>query len=159
MLVSEYNKIVYEYSNRICRFADKMLMDKEAARDIAQEAFVRLWQHKENVDPLKVKAWLFTTAYRLTMDHISRNKKYVRGQAIPDRGEEQTPHDLKAVIHMLLKQLPEIQRSVLLLRDYEGYSYDEIARILDLNESQVKVYLFRARVKMKNYIKDLRLVL
>jgi RNA polymerase sigma-70 factor (ECF subfamily) len=51
-----------------------------------------------------------------------------------------------------LEQLPEIQKTVLLLRDYEGYDYEEIGNITNLNASQVKVYIFRARTFLKNYI-------
>ena len=66
--------------------------------------------------------------------------------------EESTYSDLKEILNEAAARLPEIQRSVLLLRDYEGYSYKEIGEITDLNESQVKVYIYRARVLMKNYL-------
>lgn len=72
---------------------------------------------------------------------------------------EMPNHDLKEVIEDCLAGLPEIQKSILMLRDYEGYDYKEIGEILDLNESQVKVYLFRARNKMQAIIKDLNLVI
>ncbi|RLD49112.1 MAG: RNA polymerase sigma factor, partial [Bacteroidetes bacterium] len=60
--------------------------------------------------------------------------------------------DLKEVLDEALKKLNEVQRSVILLRDYEGYSYQEIGEITGLSESQVKVYIYRARVFLKNYI-------
>ena len=60
--------------------------------------------------------------------------------------------DLKEILNRGLDQLPEIQKTVLLLRDYEGYDYAEIGSITNLNESQVKVYIFRARTFLKNYI-------
>jgi RNA polymerase sigma-70 factor (ECF subfamily) len=60
--------------------------------------------------------------------------------------------DLKEILNEALNKLPEIQRSVILLRDYEGYNYAEIGEITNLNESQVKVYIFRARAFLKNYI-------
>jgi len=68
-------------------------------------------------------------------------------------------NDLKEVIDDALKTLPEIQRSLILLRDYEGYPYDEIGKITGLNESQVKVYIFRARTTLKNYIGTLENVI
>ena len=67
--------------------------------------------------------------------------------------------DLKEVLNEAVDRLPEIQRSVVLLRDYEGYSYEEIGRITGLNESQVKVYIYRARVALKNYIGSLDVVI
>lgn len=60
--------------------------------------------------------------------------------------------DLKKVLREALDTLPEIQRSVVMLRDYEGYSYEEIGGITGLNESQVKVYIYRARMALKQYI-------
>jgi RNA polymerase sigma-70 factor (ECF subfamily) len=69
-----------------------------------------------------------------------------------DQGHSSGYSDLKEVLNEAVNQLPEIQRSVLLLRDYEGYSYKEIGEITDLNESQVKVYIYRARIFMKNYL-------
>ena len=68
-----------------------------------------------------------------------------RGQAVPG--------------HEALNTLPEIQRSVILLRDYEGYNYDEIADITGLTLSQVKVYIFRGRQKLKQYIGSIEAVL
>ena len=62
---------------------------------------------------------------------------------------------MKELIDKGLARLPEQQRSIILLRDLEGYNYKEIGEILDLSESQVKVYLFRARKKMKDMLKDL----
>jgi len=66
---------------------------------------------------------------------------------------------VKQVLDQALRLLPEIQRSVILLRDYEGYSYQEIGEITRLNESQVKVYIYRARVFLKNYIGKLENVI
>jgi RNA polymerase sigma factor (sigma-70 family) len=61
-------------------------------------------------------------------------------------------NDLKEILNEALEKLPEIQKSAILLRDYEGYDYKEIGEILNLNESQVKVYIFRGRQTLKNYI-------
>ena len=71
---------------------------------------------------------------------------------------QQTP-DLQQVLHNAVNRLPEIQRTVVLLRDYEGYSYEEIGEITGLNESQVKVYIFRARAYLKSYIGSLEKVI
>ncbi|MDG1659286.1 MAG: RNA polymerase sigma factor, partial [Crocinitomicaceae bacterium] len=66
---------------------------------------------------------------------------------------------LQEVLQSALERLPEIQKTVVLLRDYEGYNYTEIAEITDLSESQVKVYIFRARKALKTYIKRLDIVI
>jgi RNA polymerase sigma-70 factor (ECF subfamily) len=66
---------------------------------------------------------------------------------------------LSEVLEEALNRLTEIQRSVILLRDYEGYSYQEIEQITGLNESQVKVYIYRARLALKKYIGSIETVL
>ena len=67
--------------------------------------------------------------------------------------------DLQKILHEALDQLPEIQKTVVLLRDYEGYAYDEIGEITGLKESQVKVYIFRARKKLKELLISVEAVL
>jgi len=67
--------------------------------------------------------------------------------------------DIKEILDEGLRRLSEIQQSVILLRDYEGYSYEEIGEITGLNESQVKVYIYRARVFLKNYIGQIERVI
>jgi RNA polymerase sigma-70 factor (ECF subfamily) len=66
---------------------------------------------------------------------------------------------LNEILEQALKRLPEIQRSVILLRDYEGYSYQEIGEITGLNESQVKVYIYRGRLALKKFIGSMEAVL
>ena len=159
MLINHYNQSVHDYSNRVCRFVDKLLLDSATAKDITQEAYLRLWENRHTVDFNKVRAWLFTTSYRLSMDHIKQKKRFDAEEYIPEGSIEQENPDLKKVIHDALSLLTEQQKSIILLKDYEGYSYEEIGEILQLSESQVKVYLFRARKKIKEYIGDLKLVL
>ena len=74
-----------------------------------------------------------------------------------EAGFERSSHaqDLKKVLEKALTRLNETQRSLVLLKDYEGYSYEEIGQITGLNESQVKVYLHRARIQLKNYLVSL----
>lgn len=159
MSLTLYNQSVQDYSNRVCRFVHKLLMDKAVAKDITQDAYLILWENREKVDFEKVRAWLFTTAYRLSMDHIKRQKRYAGEEHIPEWFVEPEQPDLKKIVNDALVLLSEVQRSILLLKDYEGYSYEEIGVMLNLNESQVKVYLFRARKKIKDHIGDLRLVI
>lgn len=72
--------------------------------------------------------------------------------------ESKNRFELKEIIDLAMQKLPELQKSILLLRDLEGYNYKEIGEMLNLNESQVKVYLFRARKKVKDQIKDLSII-
>jgi RNA polymerase sigma-70 factor (ECF subfamily) len=154
MNTSEYNRCVNDVSDGLYRFLLKNTKERAMAQDLVQEAFMRLWERHKDVDAEKGKSWLFTTAYRAMIDYI---RKQSRMEALePDRHKpEATEHgysDLKEILNLAVEQLPEMQRSVILLRDYEGYSYREIGEITGLGENQVKVYIFRARMFLKKYI-------
>ncbi len=124
------------------------------AEDIVQDCYEKLWKNVQNVDGTKVKSYLFTTAYHTMIDCIRKEKRasYSNDLNLPEEGHENSYSDLGEILEEAVNRLPEIQRMVLLLRDYEGYSYHEIGGITGLNESQVKVYIYRARVYLKNYI-------
>ena len=154
MTVTEYNKAVEDHSNGIYRFILKSIKDTERARDIVQDSFVKLWIKHETVTAGKVKSYLFSTAYHTMIDMIRKESRLTNlEQAHEYEYSHQDQYtDLNEILHRAINLLPETQRSVILLRDYEGYSYEEISEITGLNESQVKVYIYRARVFLKNYI-------
>ncbi|MDG1330829.1 MAG: RNA polymerase sigma factor [Crocinitomicaceae bacterium] len=160
MTTKEYNLAVDEYSDNIFRFALKQLRNEMSAKDIVQETFTKVWAKHEEVQYEKVKSYLFTTAYHAIVDWVKKEK---RSGDIETAGQEAThvdaEVDLQEVLHEALNRLPEVQKTVVLLRDYEGYNYSEIAEITELSESQVKVYIFRARKALKAYVKRLDLVI
>jgi RNA polymerase sigma factor (sigma-70 family) len=160
MTRKEYNIAVDEYSDNIFRFAMKHLRNEMSAKDIVQETFTKVWIKHEEVSYEKVKSYLFTTAYHAIVDWV---KKESRSGDIENTkessGDPSINFDVQEVLTEALDRLPEMQKSVVLLRDYEGYNYAEIAEITGLSESQVKVYIFRARKALKEYIKRLELVI
>ena len=161
MTAKEYNISVDAYSDNIFRFALKQLRNEMSAKDIVQETFTKVWIKHEEVSFEKVKSYLFTTAYHAIVDWVNKEKRNGDFEAVSDTisSEQIASCDLQEVLHEALNKLPEIQKTVVLLRDYEGYNYSEIAEITKLSESQVKVYIFRARKTLQEYIKDLDLVL
>lgn len=161
MTTSEYNTSVDQYSDGIYRFILKQLRDEERARDIVQDTWEKLWVNREQVEIGKVKSWLFTTAYHRMIDVIRVQKRTSFVEETPDYhdADHQPSVDLKKWIDQALNTLPEIQKTVVLLRDYEGYSYDEIGEICQLNESQVKVYIYRARLAMQKYLVSVEAVI
>lgn len=161
MSIEHFNKCVDDHSDALYRFILKNIKDEEKARDIVQDSFEKLWQKLESVNPDKVKSYLFAVAYHKMIDVLRKDKRRV---GIDSIGEEQHSHnqqynDLNQILNEAVGRLPDIQRSVLLLRDYEGYSYDEIAVITGLNESQVKVYIYRARMYLKKFIGSVEMVI
>lgn len=154
MTVTEYNKSVDLYSDGIFRFILKNIKDEDEAKDIVQDAYEKLWIRAFDVSYNKVKSYLFSTAYHTMIDKIRKNKRITKLDEVNDDLGIYTDsyNGLHEVLNKALTQLSEIQRSVILLRDYEGYAYNEIAEITDLSESQVKVYIYRGRLALKKYI-------
>ena len=154
MNTKEYNQSVDDYSDHVFRFILKNIKDEERARDIVQDSYEKLWRNAGNVNADKVKSYLFTTAYHTMIDVIRKEKRqsYLEDYQIPEETHDRQYSDLAEVLQIAVGQLPEIQRTVILLRDYEGYSYKEIGDITSLSEAQVKVYIYGARVFLKNYI-------
>lgn len=161
MTVADYNTAVDAHSDGIYRFALKHLRDADLAKDVVQESFARLWVKVEEVEAGKAKSYLFTTAHHIMVDEVRKGSRSTR---MEDHHEDlqwssQSQPDLQRVLEAGLAQLPQVQRSVVLLRDLEGYSYEEIAELTGLNLTQVKVYIYRGRTALKDYIGKLELVL
>lgn len=161
MSIEHFNKCVDDHSDAVYRFILKNIKDQEKARDIVQDSFEKLWQKLETVSPDKMKSYLFSTAYHTMIDVLRKDKRQVEFDFASDvnYSHDSQYSDLNEVLHEAIGRLPEIQRSVLLLRDYEGYSYDEIAQITGLNESQVKVYIYRGRMFLKKYIGKMEILI
>jgi len=134
------------------------LHDREDAEDIVQDVFEKLWVNRGKVEPTKAKSWMFTTAHNAMINFSTRKsrmsfydemERFEKGEIIPNSFEA------NEVVNRAVSILPPIQKSIIILRDLEGYSYQEVGEILDLSESQVKVYLFRGRRKIKKQLKGL----
>lgn len=159
----EYNIAVKEFSGRLYGFALKYLQNTDDASDIVQDVFEKLWKNRKKVEPVKVKPWLFTCAHNAMINLIKKKSKMTYVDSMPNVSRETEPsheenYEMKEVIEKTLSQLPPVQKSIILLRDLEGYNYKEIGEILELSEAQVKVYLFRARNKIKKQLKDLTIL-
>lgn len=151
--IVQYNQAVDDWSDSIYRFILKNVRDTDLSKDLVQDTFEKFWLKREDVDAEKVKSYLFTMAYHLVIDHTRRQKfkgEFNEITSTPSYSPDY--NNAQEVLEQLVNELPEIQKAVIMLRDYEGYSYQEIAEITSLNESQVKVYIFRARKYLKERI-------
>lgn len=154
MTEREYNECVRNYADNVYRFILKNLRHEEDARDVVQTAFEKLWRNRQEVSPEKSKSYLFTIAYHQMIDHLRKAKRIVLKDEF---AEEEKIHSrpaprIKQILEEALMRLTERQRALVMLKDYEGYSYEEIGQITGLTGSQVKVYLHRARIQLKNYL-------
>nr|MBS0037913.1 RNA polymerase sigma factor [Saprospiraceae bacterium] len=153
-----YNQCVKEHSDSLMRYAFKVCGSREDSADAVQEAYIRLWSHRGEVNSEKVKSWLFTAVYRILIDWYRKNKRIQNPGEMPEQAAEENlsiGHYSDPVVRAL-DSLSPTQKSIVMLRDIEEYPYEEIAEIMDLSLSQVKVYLFRARKKLRISLEPLR---
>lgn len=160
MTTQEYNDCVERHADSLYRFILNNIRDEDEARDLVQDAFEKMWRNVAKVEGTKAKSYLFTTGYHTMIDRIRKKSRITElSEAHEDSLQDNQQYtDLKQILHQAVNKLPEIQKAVLTLRDFEGYSYAEIGQITGLNESQVKVYIYRARLFLKQYIGSLEVV-
>lgn len=154
MTEREYNDCVDAHADGVFRFILKNLQHTEDARDIVQTAFEKMWKNRDAVVRETAKSYLFTVAYHQMIDHIRKSKKMKLTDSFSEDSSvsRDISPSLKRELEMALQQLTPLQKSLILLKDYEGYSYDEIGKITALNPSQVKVYLHRARLQLRDFV-------
>ena len=144
--------------DNLFRLALRITFDRAEAEDVVQDTMIRVWNKREEWTQFgSIEAYCLTVAKNLAIDR-SQKKEAQNVELTPEMEEESEasgPYDQlinkerMSIIHRLINELPEKQRLIMQLRDIEGESYKEIAKILNLTEEQVKVNLFRARQKVK----------
>lgn len=140
-------------------FVFKYLRDSEDSHDIVQDVFEKLWKNRKKVETYFAKAWMFRTAHNTLINFSNKKKRTVfNSEVVPEKHFQDNGYEIKQTIEKVLSTLPPIQKSIILLRDLEGYSYQEISKILEISEPQVKVYLFRARKKLQKQLKQLAIL-
>jgi RNA polymerase sigma factor (sigma-70 family) len=161
MTPEDYNDCVKLYADGLYRFMLKSTRNGDDARDLVQSSFEKLWEHRAEVNVLKSKSYLFTIAYHKMIDLNRKNSRMEYRETLPDLIEKSPRNTtrLKELLEKALNRLNDRQRSLVLLKDYEGYSYEEIAEITGLNGAQVKVTLHRARLLLKQWLVSVENVL
>jgi len=154
MDVKEYNIAVDNNSDAVYRFIMSSIKARDKAKDIVQDTFEKVWINRNNINFEKAKSYIFTTAYHTMIDTIRKEKHSTKWNELDMKtySHNEQYSDLQEILHSAINKLPADQKSVILLRDYEGYSYQEISEITGLTEAQVKVYIYRARLFLKEYI-------
>lgn len=160
MNTQDYNSCVKDYSDGIFRFILKNLRDSYEAENIVQNTFEKLWIKKDKVEMKTAKAYLYKVAYNNMIDIIRKRKDTVDITEAYDLGTTGNEYTgIKEWLDKAVARLNENQRTVLTLRDYEGYDYASIGSITGMSESQVKVNIFRARKSIKEYLIAMRVEL
>ena len=144
--------------DKLFRLALRITLDRAEAEDVVQDTMIRVWNKRDEWQQFEsVEAYCLIVAKNLAIDR-SQKKEAQHVELTPEMAEEADtsgPYDRLVndermrIIHRLINELPEKQRLIMQLRDIEGESYKEIAKVLQLTEEQVKLNLFRARQKVK----------
>jgi RNA polymerase sigma-70 factor (ECF subfamily) len=157
MTPQDFKILVFPLKNKLYRFSKRILDDPEEAKDIVQEVFIKLWKKGDGLMEYKsIEALAMVTTRNLCLDKLKAKKypsesidKLRHVVEVTGSEQKQDLSDMVQKIHQIIKTLPELQRTVIQLRDIEGYDFDEISGILDINENAVRVNLSRARKKIR----------
>lgn len=155
MNLEAFQNRVLPVKNKLFRFALRMLGDEEEAKDVVQEVLIKVWNGRDQLGQVNnMEAWCMRITKNLSLDKI-RSLQRRNTDPMSDRFDVQqadpTPYQKTELgesmqhVSQMIASLPEKQRQIIHLRDVEGYSYNEISEILELDMNQVKVNLFRAR--------------
>ncbi|MEE8586331.1 MAG: RNA polymerase sigma factor [Acidobacteriota bacterium] len=152
---ARFTELFHRTYPALCRFLCGLLQDAGAAQDLAQETFLRL--HRTGLDclePGQERFWVFRVARNLALNEVekARNRSrlldllpWLQNRGNPTPEDEMRGRQSRAILSRLMEQLPADQQTALLLREQAELSYREIARVMDVSESKVKVDIFRAR--------------
>ncbi|MDN5200454.1 sigma-70 family RNA polymerase sigma factor [Fulvivirgaceae bacterium BMA10] len=159
MTLEDFKELVLPVKNKLFRFALSFLKNEEEAKDVVQEVLIKIWHKGKEISFYNnIEAWCMTMVKNQSLDKLK--SKHFNLPGVDDHKEIATyapdPHhyselsDTMKLIENTIETLPEKQKYVIRLRDIEGFSYQEISEILELDLNQVKVNLFRARKKIKH---------
>lgn len=157
MLNILFRKDVLPLKDKLYRLALRITLNQAEAEDVVQETLIRIWQSRNRLESTEaIQAFGYTVCRRLALDCANKSG-HGNVQLNLDRhdttaiqpSEQMDRQERLALIRRLMDSLPEVQRSIMELRDIEGKTYQEIADILQLTDQQVKVYLHRARSKVR----------
>ncbi|MBC7920416.1 MAG: RNA polymerase sigma factor [Ferruginibacter sp.] len=164
MSLEEFQKRVLPVKNKLFRFAVRLTGNPEDAEDIVQEVLIRVWNRRQEVDTYRnVEAWCMRLVKNRFLDGVKSKRHRTTGRMAEDEDvpvHTHTPYqvtelnDTMQQVNRLIEALPLRQKQVIHLRDVEGYPYQEIAEMLEMDLNQVKVNLFRARTAIRKRLTD-----
>ena len=159
MTANEFNTCVVPMNQKLFRYAYRFLEDRDEAQDAVQEVFVKLWRMRDkmkevnNIEAFAVRITrnhcldVIKTRHTVSLDVNDYFKDRIADTRDPQEQLEQS--DAMKELGRIMQELPEPQRSVIRMRDIEGYSNEEVGEILGLTPGNVRVVLSRARKKIR----------
>ena len=155
-----FGRLVLRYERRVLRVIRRFIPEEQTALDLAQDTFLRAFDRLEQFDPSRrFGPWLFRISVNLTYDYLRRVKRRGRWAVFSEAGEDRLPDpatadprvnlDLSQEIKVVLADVPEAYRTVLILRDLEGFSTSEVAAVTERSEATIRWRLAEARRMFK----------
>lgn len=159
MIARDFKTNILPVSKKLLRFATQLLKDEDEAKDVVQDVFLKLWQKRDELEKVEnIEAFTMRMTRNRCLDVIRAGKTIPISAETDRRMKEETVDVHKHVeftesanqIKKLINQLPDLQRTVMYLRDIEQLSYDEIAETTELQLNAIRVNLSRARKKVRD---------
>lgn len=150
--------------DKLFRLALSITGNKEDAEDTVQDALFNIWKKKEDWDSIEnIEAYCYRSTRNIALDKISLkinqqeslDKHEDFAEAMPNAQDKLEEEEQIAFLERLISRLKEKQRSIFILRELEGLSYKQIAEVMQITEEQVKINLFRARQKLKDFFENI----
>jgi len=154
---NEFKIRILPLGQKLHRFAMSFVKDMHESEDIVQEIFLKLWNLRMKLSEIEnIDAFAFRMTRNLCLDRIKARKPKLidsamepglqeREAELPDPESQMIMSDTMKEIHRHIEQLPELQRTIIVLRDVEGYTYDEVAEVMNMEVNAIRVNVSRAR--------------
>ena len=157
---NDFLKLITPFKDKLFRLAKRLLVSTEEAEDVTQEVLLKLWYNKENLDSYKsIEAFSMTMTKNYCLDQLkakrSGNLKLVHDNYIDRQPSLENQLEVKDSLNWVEKainELPEQQRMIIQMRDIEEYEFEEIAKIMNMNETAIRVALSRARKTIRAFM-------
>ena len=155
-----FGQLVQRYERRVIKVIRRFMPDQEMALDLAQDTFLKAFDRLDQFDPSRrFGPWLFRIAVNSTYDHLRKIKRKGKWALFSEAGENRVPDpqapdprgeiDLSQEVRMVLEDIPETYRTVLVLRDLGGFSTSEVAAVTQRSEATIRWRLAEARRMFK----------
>ena len=167
--ISAYNQIVYRYKDRLLNFIYRFLNDLDRSEDLVQDTLLKLYTHKDSYREIaKFSTWLYTIAANLARTELRKLKRrktfsvtelshedreFIISSTDADPSDEHLSKNFEKNVHQALLELPDDFKTIIILRDIQELSYDEISKIVELPLGTVKSRINRGRVKLQQLLK------
>jgi len=155
----QFAKFVTTHQRRLVGAATRLLRNQAEAEEVVQEAFIGLWRHYQQLPATARLPWILRVTRNACLDLLRHRKLQTRYAVVnapahhlsplPEPDHQAQCDALGGFLQRAVEALPEPQRSLIILREMEGYAYADLAAALDLSPEQVKVYLYRGRRKLR----------